>query len=84
MKSRSFLCQCILCCMFGLYLNFVHQESKSFIEQRLLEIKGVISFTFDISRHRCFVRSRNEVNPEVCLSPMGSLIHRPFLIIWQW
>ena len=45
----------------------VFQDSKSFIEQRLLEIKGVISFTFDISRHRCFVRTRNEVNAEVCV-----------------
>ncbi|KAL5473523.1 hypothetical protein EMCRGX_G028014 [Ephydatia muelleri] len=56
--------------------QLVDQESKSFIEQRLLEIKGVISFTFDISRHRCFVRSRNEVNPEVlCRTLIDGGIH---------
>ena len=72
--------------MYSLY-EYVHssiQESKSFVEQRLLEIKGVISFTFDISRHRCFVRTRNEVNAEVRLDKLtvAASTFPKDLIVW--
>ena len=45
------------------------------IEERLLTVRGVISFTFNMHRHRCVVRVRSDIKPEVC--PAG---HLPFLI----
>ena len=35
------------------------------VEKQLLGVKGVISFTFNMRQHRCVLRIRNEVNPEV-------------------
>ncbi len=34
------------------------------MEEKLLDVKGMISFTFDISIQRCYVRVRPEVKPE--------------------
>lgn len=34
-------------------------------EQRLLEVRGVISFTFDLPEKRCTVRVRSTLKPEV-------------------
>ena len=34
-------------------------------EQHLLEVRGVISFTFDLPEKRCTVRVRSTLKPEV-------------------
>jgi len=41
------------------------QDSRMLVEKQLLGVKGVISFTFNMRQHRCVLRIRNEVNPEV-------------------
>ena len=35
------------------------------VEERLLTVRGVISFTFNMPRHRCIVRVRSDIKPEV-------------------
>ena len=37
------------------------------VEERLLTVRGVVSFTFNMPRHRCVVRVRSDVKPEVGL-----------------
>ena len=44
------------------------------IEEEFLQLRGVISFTFDLPRQRCTVRCRSGLEPVVCLV---------FLIVWQ-
>ena len=41
------------------------QNSRDVVEDQLLMIKGVISFTVDIARQRCAVRLRSDVKAEV-------------------
>ncbi|CAI8010626.1 Armadillo repeat-containing protein 1 [Geodia barretti] len=41
------------------------EESRLMIEERLLTVRGVISFTFNMPRHRCVVRVRSDIKPEV-------------------
>ena len=43
----------------------VAQESRLMVEERLLTVRGVISFTFNMPRHRCVVRVRSDIKPEV-------------------
>ena len=38
---------------------------RSLVEEQLLTVKGVISFTIDLSRQRCTVRLRSDLKPEV-------------------
>ena len=35
------------------------------VEERLLTVRGVVSFTFNMPRHRCVVRARSDIKPEV-------------------
>lgn len=35
------------------------------VEERLLRVRGVVSFTFNMPRHRCVVRVRADLKPEV-------------------
>ena len=35
------------------------------VEERLLTVRGVVSFTFNMPRHRCVVRVRSDIKPEV-------------------
>ena len=37
------------------------------VEEQLLNIKGIISFTFDMSHRRCTVRGRADLKPQVCV-----------------
>ena len=37
------------------------------VEERLLTVRGVVSFTFNMPRHRCVVRVRTDLKPEVCV-----------------
>lgn len=41
------------------------QESRKLVEETLLGVKGVISFTFNMSQRRCVVRVRTDMKPEV-------------------
>ena len=41
------------------------QDTRSALEDQLLSVKGVISFTIDCSRQRCTVRLRSDLKPEV-------------------
>ena len=49
----------------GLFLLFLLQAQRRVAEQRLLEVRGVISFTFDLPEKRCTVRVRSTLKPEV-------------------
>ena len=44
-------------------LNF--QDDFDLVRDQLLEVKGVITITFDTPKRRCILRVRNEVKPEV-------------------
>ena len=44
---------------------FDTQESRKLVEETLLGVKGVISFTFNMSQRRCVVRVRTDMKPEV-------------------
>ena len=46
-----------------LYLTF--QESRKLVEDALLGVKGVISFTFNMPQKRCILRVRTDMKPEV-------------------
>ena len=41
------------------------QAQRRVAEQRLLEVRGVVSFTFDLPEKRCTVRVRSTLKPEV-------------------
>lgn len=41
------------------------QKSRLMVEERLLTVRGVVSFTFNMPRHRCVVRVRTDLKPEV-------------------
>ena len=41
------------------------QNSRDIVEDQLLTVKGVISFTVDMTNQRCAVRLRSDVKPEV-------------------
>ncbi len=41
------------------------QARRKMVEDELLKVKGVVSFTFDMPAGRAVVRARNEVTPEV-------------------
>lgn len=41
------------------------QESRKLVEDALLGVKGVISFTFSMSQKRCILRVRTDMKPEV-------------------
>ena len=41
------------------------QESRKLVEETLLGVKGVISFTFNMAQRRCIVRTRTDLKPEV-------------------
>ena len=44
------------------------QDSRKLVEGQLLNVKGVISFTFNMPQHRCAIRVRSDIKPEVLLS----------------
>ena len=35
------------------------------VEEELLTVKGIISFTFDMSQRRCSIRGRADLQPQV-------------------
>ncbi|XP_002733499.1 armadillo repeat-containing protein 1-like, partial [Saccoglossus kowalevskii] len=39
-------------------------QSRKICEEHILKVKGVISFTFDLSKHRCTLRAKNDLKPE--------------------
>ena len=41
------------------------QESRKLVEDTLLGVKGVISFTFNMPQKRCILRVRTDMRPEV-------------------
>ena len=41
------------------------QESRKLVEETLLGVKGVISFTFNMAQRRCIVRTRTDLKTEV-------------------
>ncbi len=43
----------------------IMQKSRQEVEQILIRVKGVVSFTFDPKLNRVIVRARNELSPEV-------------------
>ena len=43
----------------------VHQITRKLCEEKLLKIKGVISFTFVMSKSRCIIRCKVELSPEM-------------------
>lgn len=45
---------------------------RQLAEQHLLEVKGVISFTFDMSQKRCTVRARSTLKPETLCHAVGA------------
>ncbi|XP_003386895.1 PREDICTED: armadillo repeat-containing protein 1-like [Amphimedon queenslandica] len=45
--------------------GLVDQETRSIVEDSLLTVKGVVSFTIDIGRQRCTVRLRSDLKPEL-------------------
>eukprot|EP00051_Salpingoeca_urceolata_P008188 m.104133 g.104133 ORF g.104133 m.104133 type:complete len:277 (-) comp15624_c0_seq1:155-985(-) len=48
--------------------GLVDQESRSTVEELLLEVRGVVSFTFDMPQQRCVIRARKEVDVEMLCS----------------
>jgi len=40
------------------------QEARKLVEDKLLEVKGMISFTFNMPLQRCYVRVRQDIQPE--------------------
>ncbi len=42
------------------------------MEERLLGVKGVISFTFNLATQRCYLRVRNDLKPEVLCQSISS------------
>ncbi|XP_068087735.1 armadillo repeat-containing protein 1-like isoform X2 [Hyperolius riggenbachi] len=55
-----------------LHIHGLDLERKSLCEEALLKVKGVISFTFQITRRRCMVRVQPELATEVLL-PASSM-----------
>ena len=45
------------------------------VEQRLLSVRGVISFTFNMPQHRCVIRVRSDIKPEVHVLPHVYMHH---------
>lgn len=54
--------------------GLVDQDTRSALEDQLLSVKGVISFTIDCSRQRCTVRLRSDLKPEVICRAINSTI----------
>ena len=42
------------------------------MEDQLLNVKGVVSFTFDMTKGRVVVRARNEVAPEALCTAINA------------
>lgn len=54
------------------------QNSRDMVEDQLLMVKGVISFTVDMASQRCTVRLRSDVKAEVSLYKIMTLDW------WNW
>lgn len=48
------------------------QDSRRLVEERLLGVRGVISFTFNMPQHRCVIRVRSDLKPEVLCRAIGA------------
>lgn len=48
------------------------QSDKKLCEEKLLSVRGVISFTFDIARRRCVVRVKSDLSPKVLVQAIKS------------
>ena len=53
-----------VCSSLYYYLSSL-QESRKLVEDTLLGVKGVISFTFNMPQKRCILRVRTDMRPEV-------------------
>ncbi|XP_022089678.1 armadillo repeat-containing protein 1-like [Acanthaster planci] len=47
------------------------QEQRKACEDELLKVKGVISFTFDLFRKRCILRTKAELKPELLIAAVA-------------
>lgn len=48
------------------------QSDKQLCEEKLLGVRGVISFTFDVARRRCVVRVKSDLSPKVLVQAIKS------------
>lgn len=48
------------------------QSDKQLCEEKLLGVRGVISFTFDVSKRRCVVRVKSDLSPKVLVHAIKS------------
>lgn len=48
------------------------QETRRLAEEKILEVKGVISFTFNMALHRCTLRIRSDLKLEVLCRTISS------------
>lgn len=48
------------------------QSDKERCEEKLLDVRGVISFTFDMERRRCVVRVKSDLSPRVLIQAIRS------------
>ena len=44
------------------------------MEEQLLSVKGVVSFTFNMPQHRCVVRMRTDLKAEVREATMSTVV----------
>lgn len=49
--------------------------SRKLVEERLLGVKGVISFTFNLAVQRCYLRVQSDLKPEILCQVVLSLKH---------
>ena len=53
--------------------GLILQESRRKVEEKLLVVKGVVSFTFNLAIQRCYVRTRNDLKPESLCQAVSSI-----------
>nr|XP_054773033.1 armadillo repeat-containing protein 1-like [Lytechinus pictus] len=52
-------------------VGLMDTECRKSCEEELLKVKGVVSFTFDLLKKRCVVRTRMDLKPEVLVAAIS-------------
>lgn len=59
------LIRCIVNGSFTVGVFFYWQTDRDVLMRLVLQVKGVISVTFDMNKKRCFLRVKPDIKPEV-------------------